>query len=104
MPWKGLLVMSKVEVVNANGDRQFIPQHWVGSRLGEGFEVVVRTKADEDSLEGKTVEELKDFAEQHTIDLTGAKKKPEILAVILGHLETVEDPDAGGDPAGDGEQ
>ena len=42
-------------------------------------------------LDGMTVKELKAYAEAHDIDLGDATKKADILAVIKGHQDVMQD-------------
>lgn len=51
---------------------------------------------DEDELEAMKVAELREYAEQHEIDITGARTKAEII-------ERIEASDGGGKPEAEGE-
>lgn len=52
-----------------------------GKAVAGGVEVVGDVPAD---LEAMTVKELRTYADEHGIDLGGAKKKAEIIEVIRG--------------------
>jgi len=58
--------------------------------IGAPVEVEEKVEIDELYFDAMTVQELKDFAEKHEIELTRAKKKGEIIGVISAALLALE--------------
>lgn len=77
-----------VERVNANGDKQLIPEAWTqeGHPFASQFTLSpsARQRAERtpEPSENWTVAQLRDFADRSRIDLTGATTKAEIVSAI----------------------
>ena len=74
-----------ITAVNANGEKQRIPSHWLedGSRFAKNFRLPPSQRAGEPSLDW-TKNDLIAHAEERHVDLDGATTKADILARIVG--------------------
>lgn len=73
------------ELQRDNVVRIVATEHERDKLLSAGFTIREAEQADEQtekSIDEKTVPELKEYAEKHTIDLQGATKKEDILELI----------------------
>lgn len=71
--------MNVVRIVATEGERDKL--------LAQGFKLRESEPTKQEtgkSVDDMTVSELKEYAEKHSIDLKGATKKDDILAVIKG--------------------
>lgn len=74
-------------VAKTTGRKQTIPAHWLDHpTLGQNFRlppsVEQETTRTPEPSDNWTVKQLRKYAEDNTVDLTGLTTKPEILAAI----------------------
>lgn len=112
-------------IVKATGQRQTIPCHWADHPvLGSPFEPIITDASADltvtitadstefdaamagvvdaiDELRSRKVPELRAYAEEYGIDLSGLRKHDEITAAIVAHFDQPEAPAGEQSPAPD---
>lgn len=66
----------------ANGQQVTVPDEVADDYVSRGWVVPGAPALAEPGLDSLTVRQLRDFAEENGIDLTGVKRKPDIIAAI----------------------